>query len=292
MHVLPILLTDDNTEIIRISKEIPFLNVYGLYLKNKLFTSSSNVVGLKMIENNRIVGMTILLLHSKDNLVVGNITNTYIFEEFRGRGLSSFLLNEAKKYCDVLTNLTPVDAIINLFKSDKVPGFKSTSNYQMWINVHKIKKDKVRLVVVDLPVDCTSIDESIRNGMFGYEILINDEPLDICFYKFKRRGLVIIEITYVNNKDLFKNFFFSVIKALSKKQKIDIALVDGVFINNSFKPRVILKNKKSAFYYFCNLFRLMFSKTIYLECRKFYWVKKKDIRWDINYLSSELCFYR
>ena len=69
MHVLPILLTDDNTEIIRISKEIPFLNVYGLYLKNKLFTSSSNVVGLKMIENNRIVGMTILLLHSKDNLV-------------------------------------------------------------------------------------------------------------------------------------------------------------------------------------------------------------------------------
>ena len=292
MNIEPIHLFDNNKDVANYIKTNDFLSSYNFYLNNRVFSSSSNVIGLKLISDNKIIGTTLLLIHDENNIKIGNISFTYIDSEYRGRNLSALIINEAKKYCDVLTDLTPVDSIIKQFNTNKITDFYNISNYQLWVNIHNIHKFKKNIFISQSKNSKTPILESLQYGMYGYDILIDNSLICICFYSFKRKGIKTIEITYVSNFEILKNNLHDILKALSRVFKFDIAFIDGVFINNKCFSKKIRCNKKTTARYIKNMLALLLRKQIVLESRKYYWKKNKDICWDVNYLSSELCFYK
>lgn len=291
MEIKPILFSDKNEDILQFISKDKFLAFYNYFLKNKPFTSSSDVIGLKLLDNQNIIGATLLLIHDENGLKIGNIASTYLLAEYRGKGLSSLLINSVKEYCDVVTNLTPVDSIIKLINNNVITDFKNTSKYQIWLNVHNVHKRTNNISVKELQSKDICITESLKYRMRGFALCFNNKKLDICFYGFNRKNTKIIEISYVSDKEIFRDNYLAVIKAISKFYKFNIALIDGVFLDNVIIRKILHSNKKEKISYFRHLFILLFKKQLFLKPRKYYWIKSDEIVWDIIYLSSELCFY-
>ena len=291
--VIPFCFGDDFSELFVFLAKSTFLSFYQEYLSNKKFISKSNICGLilKDTSSNSIIGSTLLIIHDENNLVVGNISCTYIDENHRGHGLSSLLINETKKYCDVVTNLTPVDSIISLFKTN-VSDFHPISNYQLWMRPRCNKK---MLKQIEYSFVFDEIDENIKNNLkngIKFISIVKPSELVVGFYSFKRKGIMMTEIVYVSNPSEFRaniNLIFSILK---KHLKANIVSCDSIFFGNqNFPDKKIYKNGKSIKFYLRNLYIVFFKRKIYLTNRKYYWIKN-NIVWKPNYLSTELCFYK
>ena len=291
MDIIPHLFSDNHTEVFEFIKHSSFFNFYTDYMLKKRFTSKNDVCCLLLKNNDKIIGSTLLILHSEGDIEVGNIACTYIDPNFRGCGFSSLLIEYAKNYCDVLLELTPVDSIIHLMEKKKIKEFENLSSYQLWINPHLIKKSDKSLSISHIEQsDLQLINENTENNISFLKISIGDESSLIGYYNFARRSKNICEIVYVQDINFFSKHFLEIVKGISKKYKFNLFFVDGVFLGNEGRCKV-LQNKKTTISYLRNLFYLLLKRQIYLESRKFAYIKP-GIKWKVNYLSTELCFYK
>lgn len=290
LEIKPFFFNDNHEQLLSFVSEGAFYDFYKSYLEKKFFSSVSDIAGLLLVCNNQIIGSTLLIIHDEKELIIGNISCTFINKNYRGKGLSSCLINESKKYCDVLTNLTPVDSIISLIERNRIEDFKPISRYQMWINPYLIRKHNSSFVLDDLPQN-DFIKENTILGINFLNFKNNQENILVGFYSFKRFGIKVTEIVFVNNSLLFAKEKDMLLKCIHKKTKCNILFVDGVFVNNIEEKKRIRENKKNKSTYIKNVLALLFNKQLFLENRKYYWIKEKK-QWVINYLSSELCFYK
>lgn len=281
---------DNHEKLLEFAEQTPFFSMYSLFLKQRHFASKSDVCGLVLIENDKTIGSTLLMIHDENELCIGNVSCTFVAPEHRGKGLSASLINAAKDYCDIVTNITPVDSIITLMKNNSISNFSKTSDFQMWIKPKKIHKvsDDIKVKGIrnsDIPL----LQENINNNVVFYQIEDGDKKCIVGLYTFFRKRIKVSEVIYVSDNELFRQYFYDSLKLISNIHGNKLFFVDNNFVGISSKLR-ILKNKKTKSFYLRNLFLLMFKKAILLESRKYFWSKNKN--WNINYLSSEFCFYK
>lgn len=290
MNIEAISFNDDLSKILEFASQTPFASFYKNYLSKKWFTCKSDIAALVLLEETNIIGSTLLILHDEGNLIIGNISCTYISERYRGQSLSSTLINEAKKYCDVLTNLTPVDSIIKQINSNKINGFRPINNYQVWFNCKNLTKRFIKEFSIENITDGdTLLKDNIQNNISFYRVSNTDSSI-IGIYSFIRKGIKVSEVCYVENTIFFFNNLESIIKLISLSNGCKIMFADNTFFGKSNIAKKVKNNKKNNFQYFMKLLILLFKKRIFVANRKYFWLRN-SIDWSVNYLSTEFCFY-
>ena len=285
--IVPMYYGDDFSSLLELVKEHSLFVNYRYYLSKNHFNIDNNLCALALYKEETIIGATLLLIHNENDLLIGNISSTFIARDERGKGLSSLLINSAKDYCDILLNLTPVDSVINLMKEEKISDFDKIGAYQLQILYSKAKKDG------NIFLKKIFDDEKENKSTFLKGALFNVHGIDVflSFYIFKSHGFVASEIVFVSNKNAFTDYYRQIVSILKKELKIILIFIDDIFMIRHVKGRV-LSNKKDIIHYFRNFILLLFKGRIKLSTRKYIWYRNNKKIIDINYLFTEFCFRR
>lgn len=284
--VKPIYRDDDCSQVLKLVSEHPFFTTYSHFFRNDYFHFNEGICGLALFRGNVLVGSTLLLLHRYQSYKIGNISCTYIVPEERGKGLSSLLINNAKEYCDILFELTPVDSIVSLMTQNKIDGFRKIGNYQIWMlkNSHFINKN----------ISLKKIHQSNeKSGIYmkTAELIVYEKKLLVSYYSFKSHGIRTGEVTFVSNKKIFSKYFKDILSIIKKSAKIRIIICDDVFVELKINGRII-PNKKNKIFFAKSAIALLFHQIIKVGSRKYMWSKTAKINFEINYLLTEYSFRR
>ena len=291
-HVKPFYFYDNHNSLFDFIQKSTFYSFYKNYLSKKRFSSPSDLAGLILLDNEKIIGSTLLITHYEKGLIIGNISCTFISDNYRGQALSSLLINETTKLCDVVLELTALDPIIKLIKKNTIRNFKPISHYQMWINPFNIKNKNNAFKIINIACYDSLIKENINNSVSFLSFSNQQEKITIGFYSFKRFYINVVEVIFVDNIACFVNNRDTILKILSKKTKCNLIFMDGAFDGNKRRFIKARPNKRNKLFYLFNLLLIAFRKQLILENRKYYWIKNNNLVWDVNFLSTEYCFYK
>ena len=285
---------------------------FNIYLDNNLIQNicskkwdniSTNHIGYGCFDGQELIGYIGCVQAKRNGCIINDLSCGIVDEEYRGNGIATKLFSMANNDGDIILDLTPSEQVYQMFKRH-FSQFRDLSDYQLWFNCKKLKKNKKATIINNLgeilnyanDYEKTLINDNIKLMASFSLIKIDDEYTIVGYYTMKKRNVIRgFEIIFISNHFVFEKYYEAIIKCIAKSNNSFVAFVDKRWLKNVSFDGAIMKRGTNTKRYLQRLFQLLFKKFIKAPNRKIAYVKSETnshLLYDLDYLYTEMCLYK
>ena len=285
---------------------------FNIYLKNNLIQKvcakkwddlSTDCIGYGCFDKNQLIGYIGSIQAHRNELIVNDLTCGIVDDAYRGNGIATKLFTMANADGDIVLDLTPSEQVYQMYKRH-FPQFKDLSEYQLWFNCKKLKKNNNLVCVSEIneiinaasDVEKKLIRDNSKLMMSFALIKLDNESTIIGYYTMKKKKIIKgFEIIYISNRLLFEKHFEAILKSISKINKSFFAFVDKRWLPIANFEGNIMPRGTNSKQYIKRMSKLCFKKYIKAPNRKLVCFNNGHSESMINmldYLYTEMSLYK